>query len=108
MYDTIIMLHTWNNWNLAALFWQEPVETEDVSKGMYGNRPMIQSASRPDITFLDVSSLTPSQADKKVWIRARLQTSRAKGRFLNTLLISLIFQYLSYFKTKTAVIADSA
>ncbi|XP_048779800.2 aspartate--tRNA ligase, cytoplasmic-like [Ostrea edulis] len=58
----------------------DPMETEDVSKGMYGNMPMIQSANKLDTEFLDLKDLTPAQADKKVWVRARLQTSRAKGK----------------------------
>lgn len=42
--------------------------------------PMIQSTERPDRTILDLKDLTPSLKDKKVWVRARLQTSRAKGK----------------------------
>lgn len=57
------------------------METEDVSKGKYGNMPMIQSASKPDVEFVELKDLTTNLADKKVWVRARLQTSRAKGWF---------------------------
>lgn len=63
------------------LLHQETVETEDVSKGKYGNMPMIQSASKPDVEFVELKDLTTNVADKKVWVRARLQTSRAKGWF---------------------------
>jgi aspartyl-tRNA synthetase len=66
-----------------SLLKQDPVETEDVSKGLYGNLPMIQSVKKLDTEFLDVKDLTPSQADRKVWVRARLQTSRAKGWCVN-------------------------
>ncbi|XP_052716623.1 aspartate--tRNA ligase, cytoplasmic-like [Crassostrea angulata] len=59
---------------------QEAVETEDVSKGKYGNMPMIQSASKPDVEFVELKDLTTNLADEKVWVRARLQTSRAKGK----------------------------
>lgn len=69
------------------------METEDVSKGMYGNMPMIQSANKLDTEFLDLKDLTPAQADKKVWVRARLQTSRAKGLFVNQ---SYAERYMEY------------
>ncbi|XP_062588514.1 aspartate--tRNA ligase, cytoplasmic-like [Saccostrea cucullata] len=61
---------------------QDVVETVDVSKGLYGNLPMIQSVKKldPGTEYLDVKDLTPAQADRKVWVRARLQTSRAKGK----------------------------
>lgn len=59
---------------------QQASQEEDVSKGFYGNMPMIQSTERPDRTILDLKDLTPSLKDKKVWVRARLQTSRAKGK----------------------------
>ncbi|VDI32334.1 aspartyl-tRNA synthetase, partial [Mytilus galloprovincialis] len=59
---------------------QQVSQEEDVSKGFYGNMPMIRSTERPDRTILDLKDLTPSLKDKKVWVRARLQTSRAKGK----------------------------
>lgn len=59
---------------------QQVSQEEDVSKDLYGNMPMIQSTERPDRTILDLKDLTPSLKDKKVWVRARLQTSRAKGK----------------------------
>ena len=59
---------------------QQAVQEEDVSKGCYGIMPLIQSAEKIDRTVLDLKQLTPSLVDKKVWVRARLQTSRAKGK----------------------------
>ena len=61
----------------------QTIEGEDVSKGFYGNLPLIQSAEKIDRTVLDVKELIPNLKNKKVWVRARLQTSRAKGGFSN-------------------------
>ncbi|KAK3106244.1 hypothetical protein FSP39_015912 [Pinctada imbricata] len=55
-------------------------EEPDCSLGRYGNLPLIQSAEVIDREYLDVKDLGASVADKKVWVRARLQTSRAKGK----------------------------
>ena len=65
--------------NLNILY-LKAVQEEDVSKGCYGIMPLIQSAEKIDRTVLDLKQLTPSLVDKKVWVRARLQTSRAKGK----------------------------
>jgi len=48
--------------------------------GQYGNMEMIQSKEKIDRTVLDLKDLTPKLADQKVWVRARLQTSRSKGK----------------------------
>lgn len=52
----------------------------DVSEGFYGILPLIRSTERLDRKLLPLKELTPDLADKKVWVRARLQTSRSKGK----------------------------
>lgn len=59
---------------------QQSIQEEDVSEGFYGNLPLIQSEERIERNILNLKELTPKIADKKVWVRARLQTSRAKGK----------------------------
>ena len=51
----------------------------DISEGRYGVNKMNQSREKLNRTLVDVGSLLPSMADKDVWVRARLHTSRAKG-----------------------------
>ncbi|GLH00156.1 Aspartate--tRNA ligase [Gryllus bimaculatus] len=53
---------------------------EDYSTGRYGNLPMIQSTEHVSRTFTPVHDLTESLAGSDVWVRARLHTSRAKGK----------------------------
>jgi len=55
-------------------------EGEDASEGMYGLLPLIQSASKPDRVIIRVNDLTTEKQDQKVWVRARLHTSRSKGK----------------------------
>jgi len=55
-------------------------EGPDVSSGNYGMAPMNQSREKPDYKFIDVSILNPKLNEQKVWVRARLHTSRAKGK----------------------------
>jgi len=52
----------------------------DVSAGNYGVSEMNQSKEKPDYKFIDVSVLSSKLAEQDVWIRARLHTSRAKGK----------------------------
>ncbi|CAE1244755.1 DARS [Acanthosepion pharaonis] len=59
---------------------QQEESGDDVSLGHYGNLPIIQSTEKPNRQLLDVKQLTPAFADQKVWVRARLQTSRSKGK----------------------------
>ena len=42
---------------------------------------MIQSTERIDRKILNLKELTADIADQKVWVRARLQTSRSKGGY---------------------------
>ena len=55
-------------------------EGEDVSKGKYGDLPMIQSKSRPEHSLRDIQSLTAEGAGEEVWVRGRLHTSRVVGK----------------------------
>lgn len=62
---------------------QPEAEEEDVSAGLYGTFALIQSEDSPERrsrVFTDIKSLAPNLANTSVWIRARLQTSRAKGK----------------------------
>ncbi|XP_047541519.1 aspartate--tRNA ligase, cytoplasmic [Vanessa atalanta] len=53
----------------------------DISEGKYGNMKMIQSTGEhTDRVYTDVKDLGVHLDGKLVWIRARLQTSRAKGK----------------------------
>jgi aspartyl-tRNA synthetase len=47
---------------------------------LYGNFGLVQSKEKLDRKFHDVSELTGALADQKVWVRARLHTSRSKGK----------------------------
>ncbi|CAH2084217.1 unnamed protein product [Euphydryas editha] len=73
--------------------WEEPstdplaiaVKTEapevDISEGKYGNLKLIQSTGEHrDRVYTDVKDLGVHLDGKEVWVRARLQTSRAKGK----------------------------
>ncbi|XP_014208544.1 aspartate--tRNA ligase, cytoplasmic [Copidosoma floridanum] len=56
-------------------------EGRDVSKGRYGEMKMIQSGELyNERKFVHIKDLTPEFAEKVVWIRGRLHTSRAKGK----------------------------
>ncbi|KAF9174392.1 aspartate--tRNA ligase dps1 [Mortierella sp. AD011] len=51
----------------------------DYSKDFYGKKPMNQSDSRPGLKHERLSDINASRAGEKVWIRARVQTSRPTG-----------------------------
>jgi len=53
---------------------------EDYAKERYGVSSMIQSQEKPDRVLVRVSDLTVHKADEVVWVRARVHTSRAKGK----------------------------
>ena len=56
--------------------------TIDVSEGLYGNMPLIQSCERPDRQILNIGDISGSAlADQQVWVRGRLHTSRLKGMY---------------------------
>ncbi|VDK55200.1 unnamed protein product [Anisakis simplex] len=56
------------------------VGEQDVSKGLYGTYPLMQSAEKKHLDFVDVKDVTAEKVDKEVWIRGRLHTSRSKGK----------------------------
>ncbi|KAF9112104.1 aspartate--tRNA ligase dps1 [Mortierella sp. AM989] len=51
----------------------------DYSKEFYGKKPMNQSDNRPGLKYERVADINASRAGEKVWIRARVQTSRPTG-----------------------------
>ena len=58
----------------------EDTNTPDVSVGKYGVAQMNQSRDCPAFRFIDVSALSPKLNEQVIWVRARLHTSRAKGK----------------------------
>jgi aspartyl-tRNA synthetase len=58
----------------------EPADLEDVARDRYGDLPLIQSREKVTRDLLKVRDLDGSMADQLVWLRARVQTSRAKGK----------------------------
>ncbi|XP_003794430.1 aspartate--tRNA ligase, cytoplasmic isoform X1 [Otolemur garnettii] len=53
---------------------------EDYAKERYGVSSMIQSQEKPDRVLVRVKDLTAQRADEVLWVRARVHTSRAKGK----------------------------
>ncbi|XP_029419674.1 aspartate--tRNA ligase, cytoplasmic isoform X2 [Nannospalax galili] len=53
---------------------------EDYAKERYGISSIIQSQEKPDRILVRVRDLTVQNADNVVWVRARVHTSRAKGK----------------------------
>ena len=57
-------------------------EGEDVSMGKYGVSKMNQSQNKPNIRLIENFSILTEKLDNQtLWVRARLHTSRAKGKF---------------------------
>ncbi|XP_078456468.1 aspartate--tRNA ligase, cytoplasmic [Lampetra fluviatilis] len=59
---------------------QQGSEEEDYAKDRYGVPPMIQSQERVDRVLVRVEELAVKNADQKLWVRARVHTSRSKGK----------------------------
>ena len=56
----------------------------DISAGKYGNAKMNQSRDKPDIRLIENFAILTEKLDSQmVWVRARLHTSRAKGKLLS-------------------------
>ncbi|KAL7638872.1 UNVERIFIED_CONTAM: hypothetical protein RMT77_010406 [Armadillidium vulgare] len=55
-------------------------ESEDYSKEFYGNLPLIRSEIPKPVLHRNIGTLNLNDIDKEVLIRARLHTSRAKGK----------------------------
>ena len=52
-----------------------------MSVGKYGNQKMNQSHTKPDFRLIENFSILTEKLDGQlVWVRARLHTSRAKGK----------------------------
>lgn len=58
----------------------EDINAPDVSAGKYGVATMNQSRDKKPYQFIDVSILSTKLSEQDVWVRARLHTSRAKGK----------------------------
>jgi lysyl-tRNA synthetase class II len=62
-------------------------EDEDTEFAhLYGDAPLVQSAVMTDRAFVNIGDLKEELAGQKVWIRARLATSRAVGKGVFVLL----------------------
>lgn len=59
---------------------QEEQMGEDYSKDFYGNLPLIRSTEKNGTPLTKISNCSPDIAEKTVKIRARLHTSRSKGK----------------------------
>ncbi|KAJ8253319.1 hypothetical protein GJAV_G00211580 [Gymnothorax javanicus] len=55
-------------------------DEEDFAKDRYGVPPMVQSREKLDRVLVRIQDLTPKKADELIWLRARVHTSRAKGK----------------------------
>ncbi|XP_072174108.1 aspartate--tRNA ligase, cytoplasmic-like isoform X1 [Diadema setosum] len=58
----------------------DAAEGDDFAKDRYGNLPLIQSQHKIEREITRVEGLTADRVDQKVWVRARLHTSRSKGK----------------------------
>ena len=56
------------------------VDEVDYSAGFYGNAPLNQSQEKIDRAVIRVGDVGSAVVDKKIWVRGRLHTSRAKGK----------------------------
>ncbi|KAI1280822.1 Aspartate--tRNA ligase, cytoplasmic [Halotydeus destructor] len=59
----------------------EAADGEDISAGKYGDMPVIQSTERLSERKMSlIKEIANENADKSVWMRGRLHTSRGKGK----------------------------
>ncbi|XP_071942284.1 aspartate--tRNA ligase, cytoplasmic-like [Antedon mediterranea] len=58
----------------------EATEVDDFAKDRYGVAPLIQSQNVPDRTLIKLQTLGVEKDGETVWLRARLHTSRSKGK----------------------------
>ncbi|KAL4719762.1 hypothetical protein ACJJTC_011710 [Scirpophaga incertulas] len=77
-----IILYLFSLCLLQASSGTTPAESEpDYSEGHYGTYKLMQSSGEHrDRVYTDVKDLTVHKNGQNVWVRARLQTSRAKGK----------------------------
>ncbi|XP_038132284.1 aspartate--tRNA ligase, cytoplasmic [Cyprinodon tularosa] len=59
---------------------QQSADEDDFAKDRYGLPAMVQSQEKLDRALVRVQDLTPEKADQLIWLRARVHTSRAKGK----------------------------
>ncbi|CDQ57314.1 unnamed protein product [Oncorhynchus mykiss] len=59
---------------------QQSTDDDDFAKDRYGVPPMVQSQQKLDRGLVRVHELTPEKAGQLIWVRARIHTSRAKGK----------------------------
>uniref|UniRef100_A0A8C6TWL0 Aspartate--tRNA ligase, cytoplasmic n=1 Tax=Neogobius melanostomus TaxID=47308 RepID=A0A8C6TWL0_9GOBI len=59
---------------------QHTTEEDDFAKDRYGVSAMVQSQQKLDRPLVRVHDLTVAKADQLLWVRARVHTSRAKGK----------------------------
>ena len=65
--------------NVLSQHVQIAMTEADVSDGLYGVLPLNQSRERPQCKVSKLSELTRALVGQKVYVRARLHTSRSKG-----------------------------
>jgi lysyl-tRNA synthetase class II len=53
---------------------------DDAFAHLYGDAPMIQSAYMSEKVYLQIHQVTEDMAGQKIWLRARVSTSRAVGK----------------------------
>nr|XP_002125902.1 aspartate--tRNA ligase, cytoplasmic [Ciona intestinalis] len=65
---------------------QQKADADDVSKDLYGDMVMIQSSEKPDRCLQPIGDIGPNLAEKNIWVRGRLHTSRGTGKQCFTVL----------------------
>ncbi|XP_052004302.1 aspartate--tRNA ligase, cytoplasmic-like [Xyrauchen texanus] len=66
--------------HVTQLAEQQDADEDDFAKDRYGLFPMFQSQQKLDRALVRVQELTPEKAEQQIWVRARIHTSRAKGK----------------------------
>ncbi|XP_002737659.1 aspartate--tRNA ligase, cytoplasmic-like [Saccoglossus kowalevskii] len=64
----------------AAAAAEKENQEVDYSANKYAVSPMIQSQHKMDRVMLKIKDLNSTLAEKRVWLRARIHTSRSKGK----------------------------
>ncbi|XP_034042083.1 aspartate--tRNA ligase, cytoplasmic-like [Thalassophryne amazonica] len=59
---------------------EQSTNEDDFAKDRYGVSAMVQSQQKSDRVLVHICDLTPEKADQMIWLRARVHTSRAKGK----------------------------
>ncbi|CAJ0566737.1 unnamed protein product, partial [Mesorhabditis spiculigera] len=53
---------------------------EDVSVGCYGSYGLVQSTDEKDIVFTELNAINKDLANKEIWVRGRVHTTRSTGK----------------------------